>query len=169
MGAHDDGEQFQVEPREQWRSWLATNHRRTDGVWLVTWKKHTGRPAPTYGEGVEEALCFGWVDSLPRRLDDDRTMLWYAPRKRGSGWSRPNKERIERLEAAGLMTDAGRAVIEAAKSDGSWTRLDDVEDERISEDVYQQKRYDLCSTCRKAYLKNPLGRVALHELGFSQN
>lgn len=128
MGAHDDGERFHAETRGQWRAWLAANHRRADGVWLVTWKKHTGRPAPTYGEGVEEALCYGWVDSLGRRLDDDRTMLWYAPRKRRSGWSRPNKERFERLEAAGLMTAAGRAVIDAAKADGSWTLLDDVED-----------------------------------------
>jgi uncharacterized protein YdeI (YjbR/CyaY-like superfamily) len=76
---------------------------------------------------VEEALCFGWIDSKGRRLDERRTMLLMTPRKPGSGWSRPNKERLERLFAAGVMEPAGIAVVEAAKADGSWTALDDIE------------------------------------------
>jgi uncharacterized protein YdeI (YjbR/CyaY-like superfamily) len=81
----------------------------------------------SYDEVVEEALCFGWIDSLPRKLDDDRTMLWFSPRKRGSRWSRLNKERVERLLAAGLMTSEGVEKIEASQRDGSWNALDSIE------------------------------------------
>lgn len=128
MGALDDLERFHAETREEWRAWLAANHATATGVWLVTWKVASGRPRLPYGEGVEEALCVGWVDSLGRGIDEDRSSLLYTPRKPGSGWSRPNKERIARLRAAGLMQAAGQARIDAAVADGSWTLLDDVED-----------------------------------------
>jgi len=114
--------------RTQWRAWLLAHHDEPDGVWLVSWKKATGRPSVPYAEAVEEALCVGWVDSKPSSLDGERGMLWFSPRKPRSGWSRPNKERVERLLAAGLVTPAGLAVIEAAKADGSWTKLDEVEE-----------------------------------------
>jgi uncharacterized protein YdeI (YjbR/CyaY-like superfamily) len=104
-------------------------------VWLVTWKPHTGRPRVTYEEAVEEALCFGWVDSRAGTLDDERHSQWFAPRKQGSNWARSNKIRVERLERDGLMTDAGRAAIEAAKADGSWSRLDDVENLIVPDDL----------------------------------
>jgi uncharacterized protein YdeI (YjbR/CyaY-like superfamily) len=124
-----------VETRAQWRAWLQRHHGRAEGVWLVTWKKAAHRPAPGYDAAVEEALCFGWVDSRPRALDEGRTMLWFAPRKPGSAWARPNKLRVERLIAAGLMTPAGLAKIEAAKLDGSWSRLDEVEDGIVPDDL----------------------------------
>ncbi|HEX2770821.1 MAG TPA: YdeI/OmpD-associated family protein [Micromonosporaceae bacterium] len=124
-----------AETRAQWRTWLADNHKRPTGVWLVSWKQHTGRPRMTYDESVEEALCFGWVDSKGRKLDDDHTMLWFAPRKPSSAWSRSNKERVARLEAAGLMQPAGLAVVQAAKSSGAWTRLDEVEDLVVPDDL----------------------------------
>ena len=114
--------------RAQWRAWLAAHHGEAAGVWLVSWKKATGKPSVAYAESVEEALCVGWVDSKPSSLDAERGMLWFSPRKPRSGWSRPNKERVERLLAAGLVTPAGLAVIEAAKADGSWTKLDEVEE-----------------------------------------
>jgi uncharacterized protein YdeI (YjbR/CyaY-like superfamily) len=124
----DDGERVQPDTVEDWRAWLAANHTRPVGVWLVTWK--AGAPGRTIGyqESVEQALCFGWVDSKAKGLDAERTMLWFAPRRTRSGWARTNKERIERLTAAGLMAPAGQAVIDAAKADGSWTLLDDIED-----------------------------------------
>ena len=96
-----------AETRAAWRAWLEANHTQAEGVWLVTYKKATGKPRPSYDEMVEEALAFGWVDSKPRKLDDARTMLYFAPRKAGSGWSKPNKERVERLIASGRMTAAG--------------------------------------------------------------
>jgi uncharacterized protein YdeI (YjbR/CyaY-like superfamily) len=113
--------------RAAWRAWLASNHTRPEGVWLITYKKAAGKPRFEYDEAVEEALCFGWVDSKPAKLDDERSMLWFAPRKPDTGWSRPNKERIERMVAQGLMAPAGLAKVEAAKKDGSWTALDAVE------------------------------------------
>jgi uncharacterized protein YdeI (YjbR/CyaY-like superfamily) len=119
----------------EWRDWLAANHTRATGVWLVTWRAGSGGPKIGYEESVEQALCFGWVDSLGRTLDAERTMLWFAPRKARSGWARTNKQRIERLTAAGLMAPAGLAVVEAAKADGSWTLLDGVEDLIVPDDL----------------------------------
>lgn len=121
--------------RAEWRAWLEQNHGRAQGVWLITYKKATGRPRVEYDEAVEEALCFGWIDSKPNRLDDERSMLWFAPRKPGTGWSRPNKERVERMLAAGLMAEAGRAKIEAAKADGSWAALDAIEALEVPPDL----------------------------------
>ena len=112
------------------------NHRRTNGVWLVSYKKASGKPRFEYNEAVEEALCFGWVDSKPNKLDEERSLLWFAPRKPGTGWSRPNKERIERLTQAGLMEIAGLRKVEQAKRDGSWTKLDAVEDLQIPTDLH---------------------------------
>lgn len=121
--------------RAEWRAWLEAHHARPEGVWLITYKKATGKPRIEYDEAVEEALCFGWVDSKPNKLDDERSMLWFAPRKGRTGWSRPNKERVERLTAAGLMRPAGQARIDAAKADGSWELLDAVENLEIPPDL----------------------------------
>lgn len=121
--------------RAAWRAWLAEHHARDQGVWLVSFKRATGQPFVPYDEAVEEALCFGWVDSKPRKLDAERTMLWFAPRKPGSGWSRPNKERVARAEAAGAMAPAGAAKVAAAKRDGSWTMLDAVEALEVPADL----------------------------------
>ncbi len=123
----DTLERVEVTSRAQWRAWLKKHHLRTEGIWLVTWKKATPSKHLPYAAIVEEALCFGWIDSLPRKLDEERTMLYISPRKQKSVWSKLNKERIVGLEAAGLMTEAGRAKIEAAKKDGTWTTLDEVE------------------------------------------
>lgn len=118
---------FHPATRTEWRAWLAANHSRNEGVWLITYKKATGKPRIEYDEAVEEALCFGWIDSKPQKLDVEGSMLWFAPRKPGTGWSKPNKARVERMIAAGLMAPAGLARVEAARSDGSWSALDGVE------------------------------------------
>jgi len=118
-----------------WRAWLAANHTRAEGVWLITYKKAAGKPTLSYEESVEEALCFGWVDSKGGKLDDERTMLYFAPRKASSGWSRPNKERVARLIAEGRMAPAGLAKIEAAQADGSWALLDAVENLEVPDDL----------------------------------
>jgi len=121
--------------RAEWRAWLESHHTRTEGVWLITFKKATGKPRVEYDESVEEALCFGWVDSKPGKLDDERTMLYFAPRKPRSGWSKPNKDRVARLIEAGLMAPAGLAKIEVAKQNGSWTALDAVEALEVPPDL----------------------------------
>jgi uncharacterized protein YdeI (YjbR/CyaY-like superfamily) len=135
MTQPDERDQVHPETRAQWRSWLAEHHATSDGVWLISWRRQSGRSGPTYEDVVQEALCFGWIDSKAAKLDDDRTMMWVSPRKRGSGWARSNKLRIERLLADGLMAEAGLARIEEAKQDGSWTRLDAVEDLVVPDDL----------------------------------
>ena len=128
-------ERVEVGSREALRAWLEAHHGQRDSIWLVTAKKGTGSGHVPYGAIVEEALCFGWVDSRPRAIDDERTALWFAPRKPGSGWSRPNKERVARLEAAGRMAPAGQAKVDAARADGSWALLDAVEDGVVPDDL----------------------------------
>ncbi|GAB4470173.1 MAG: YdeI/OmpD-associated family protein [Armatimonadaceae bacterium] len=113
--------------RAQWREWLEANHATAPRVWLVYWKKATGKPSVTYDEVVEECLCFGWIDSKAQPVDAERYRQMITPRKAKSVWSKVNKERIERLLASGLMTPAGMQKIEAAIADGSWTALDEVE------------------------------------------
>jgi uncharacterized protein YdeI (YjbR/CyaY-like superfamily) len=126
-----------VEPgsRAEWRAWLIANHARAAGVWLVTYRASSGRQRLDYAASVEEALCVGWVDSKGGRLDDQRTLLWFAPRSPRSAWSRSNKERVDRLMAAGLMLPAGMAAIKEAKRRGTWTLLDDVEDLVVPPDL----------------------------------
>ncbi|WP_270933940.1 YdeI/OmpD-associated family protein [Falsiroseomonas oryzae] len=114
----EHAERVEPESRAAWRAWLAANHARPAPVWLVIAKDGT-RDLDAVG-ACEEALCFGWIDSLPRKLDATRWMLLVSPRKPGSPWSRVNKARIERLRAAGLMAPPGEARIAAAKADGSW-------------------------------------------------
>jgi uncharacterized protein YdeI (YjbR/CyaY-like superfamily) len=121
--------------RAEWRAWLEENHDRDEGVWLVSYKRATGKPYVTYDEAVEEAICFGWVDSKINSLDEERAMRWFAPRRPGSGWSRSNKDRVERMLDAGQMTAAGLAKIEAAKADGSWNVLDAIENLEVPEDL----------------------------------
>jgi uncharacterized protein YdeI (YjbR/CyaY-like superfamily) len=121
--------------RAEWRKWLKQNHTRTEGVWLIGYKKGTGQPRLEYDEAVEEAPCFGWIDSKPNKLDEDRSMLWYAPRQMGTGWSKINKARAEKMIKAGRMTPAGLAKIEAAQRDGSWNALDAIEALEVPPDL----------------------------------
>ncbi len=121
--------------RKAWRKWLEANHASSKGVWLIFNKKATGKPYLSYDEQVEEALCFGWVDSKPRTVDDECSSLYFAPRKAKSGWSQLNKERIQKLSAAGWMTPAGMAKIEDARKDGSWEKLDGVEALEVPPDL----------------------------------
>ena len=110
-----------------WRDWLTKHHQDTDGVWLARWKRASGKVPLDYALIVEEALCFGWIDGQATTLDDRRQAQLLTPRRRGSGWARSNKERVERLIADGRMTEAGLRVIDAARADGSWSLLDAAE------------------------------------------
>lgn len=124
-----------VETIEQWREWLTEHHLIETSVWLVTWRKTTGRPAPLYEQLIEEALRVGWVDSTAKKLDEERTMLYFARRRPGSEWARTNKQRVARLEAEGAMLPAGQAIVDRARTDGSWNLLDDVEDLVVPDDL----------------------------------
>jgi len=109
--------------RKQWRQWLEKKHSTSPGIWMIYYKKESGKPRVSYDEAVEEALCFGWIDSLPRKLDNERAMLKFTPRKPKSVWSDSNKARVEKLITQKWMTPAGLAKIEQAKKDGSWNIL----------------------------------------------
>ncbi len=126
---------IQCETRAEWRAWLVENHERDQGVWLVTFKKASNRPSVGYDASVEEAVCFGWVDSRTRGLDEERSMLWFAPRRKGSNWSKSNKDRVVKLTKAGVMMPPGIAKVEAAKLDGTWTALDAIERLEIPPDL----------------------------------
>lgn len=100
-----------VPDRAGWRAWLAANHASAKAIWLVSYRPETGRPSVAYLAAVEEALCFGWIDGIAKRMDDERGAQRFTPRRPKSHWTELNKERARRLIAAGLMTDAGRAVL----------------------------------------------------------
>lgn len=110
-----------------WRRWLEANHQGQQGVWLIIYKKESGVPSVYYPEAVDEALCFGWVDSLGNKRDEQSYFQYFSPRKPKSNWSGVNKAKIERLLAAGKMTPAGLEMVELAKRTGTWTALEDVE------------------------------------------
>ncbi|MHB8094034.1 MAG: YdeI/OmpD-associated family protein [Candidatus Aminicenantales bacterium] len=113
--------------RKEWRSWLEKHHDKEKGIWLLYYKKGSGKSSITYAEALEEALSFGWIDSTARKVDGERYMQKYTPRNERSLWSALNKERVARLIAEGRMTEHGLAKIEAAKRNGCWTRIDAVD------------------------------------------
>jgi uncharacterized protein YdeI (YjbR/CyaY-like superfamily) len=117
-----------AETRAQWRRWLEANQPVARGVWLCSWRTATGRPRCPYPEAVEEAICFGWIDSTSTILDEERGLQLFTPRRPKSPWTRLNRERAADMERRGLMTDAGRHAISSAKSNGWWTISDQVED-----------------------------------------
>ena len=135
MSALDDAPLVHVEDRATWRAWLEANHATARGAWMVTWRARSGRAGLEYEAAVEEALCFGWVDSTGGRVDDERGKLYFAPRKPRSMWAATNKARVERLIAQGLMAPAGLAAIERAKANGSWETLDSVERLEVPDDL----------------------------------
>ena len=122
----ENATKVEVKARSDLREWLRANHQQKNGIWLVTYKKPSKYYLP-YKAIVQECLCFGWIDSLPRKLDEEKTMLYISPRKEGSNWSQVNKEYVAKLQQAGLLHEAGLQKIEQAKQDGSWSFLDDVE------------------------------------------
>jgi len=120
-------EQVYVPDRKGWRKWLAKNHARSKGIWLVFDKKTAREDRLSYADAVEEALCFVWIDSTLRPLDHAQYMQLFTPRKPKSGWSKLNNDRVARLTEQGLITKAGLDAIELAKKNGSWAHLDEIE------------------------------------------
>jgi len=117
---NDSYQHVLIEDQAQWRAWLDANHGTSPGIWLVTWKKASGRPSVPYDVIVDEALAYGWVDSRPRRIDEHRSARLLTPRKPASNWSARNKARVEQLTADGRMHPAGIAAVAAARANGAW-------------------------------------------------
>ena len=138
--------EVEVTSRAELRAWLGANHATSTGVWLVTYKKSGGAAYVPTEEIVLECLAHGWVDSLTRGKDERRSMLWISPRRKGSNWSRVNKPFVGRLEAEGLMTSSGRAAVERARADGTWSALDGVEALEVPPDLAAALGDDLRAT-----------------------
>ncbi|CAA9537265.1 MAG: hypothetical protein AVDCRST_MAG73-1456 [uncultured Thermomicrobiales bacterium] len=128
-------EEFEAGSRQAWRDWLAANHDTSPGVWLVSYKKASGKEGVSYVPAVEEALCWGWIDSRPNKLDAERYRQLFTPRRPNSQWSAVNKRRVAALIADGRMAPPGLAKIEAAKADGSWNAYDAVEALTVPDDL----------------------------------
>ena len=128
-------ERYYAKDRREWREWLEKNAATSPGVWLIYYKKNSGKSRVAYEEAVEEALCFGWIDSRPNALDDESYMQLFSPRKPKSPWSKLNKQRVEKLIEQGLMTPLGLEVIEAAKKAGFWDSYDAIEELTVPADL----------------------------------
>ncbi len=111
-----------ISNRKEWRKWLKENHSIVKEVWLIYYKKHTGKPRIPYDDAVEEALCFGWIDSTVKRIDDEKYCQKFTPRKDKSNWSDHNKNRVAKMIKRGKMTTAGMDKIKAAKKNGEWNK-----------------------------------------------
>ncbi|MFC3199347.1 YdeI family protein [Parapedobacter deserti] len=154
-------EKIYARNRKEWRRWLSENHANKQGVWLVQHRKSTGRPTITWSEAVDEALCFGWIDSIKKKLDEESTIQFFSKRKPHSTWSKINKDKVERLNHEGLMAPAGLASVETAKENGSWAILDEVEALQVPADLAQALQghqgagsyfHSLSKSARKAIL-----------------
>lgn len=124
--------------QSEWREWLQKNHISEQSVWLVYYKKKSGLSSLSWSQAVDEALCFGWIDSTARPIDDEKYMQFFSKRKATSVWSKVNKEKVKRLLDAKLIAPAGLEIIEKAKQNGSWTILDEIEELIIPEDLEKE-------------------------------
>lgn len=126
---------FYPTSQQAWRQWLQENHRSKQSVWLVCYKKKSNIPSISWSDAVDEALCFGWIDSVRKTIDDEKFIQFFSKRKPKGTWSKVNKEKIKQLIDAKLLTEAGFEVIGIAKQNGSWAILDEVEELIIPQDL----------------------------------
>jgi len=128
---------FHPKTRSEWRDWLSLHHRSEKSVWLIIYHKQSAVPSVYYDEAVEEAICFGWVDSKPNKRDEESYYLFMAQRKPGSNWSKLNRQRAEKMIAAGQMDEAGLEMVALAKQAGTWEALEDVQNSVVPPDLAQ--------------------------------
>ena len=128
-------ETFYPKSKSDWRNWLQEHHLSKTGIWVIFYKKKSGKSTISWSESVDEALCFGWIDSLKKSLDEERSIQFFSKRKPKSTWSKINKEKIKFLAENNLITKAGLESIEIAQQNGSWTILDEVENLTIPKDL----------------------------------
>jgi uncharacterized protein YdeI (YjbR/CyaY-like superfamily) len=135
MEIKDGVKTFYAKDRKSWRAWLSKHHEKEKSVWLIIYKKGAPKKSINYTEAVEEALCYGWIDSKPNKRDEESFYQFFAKRNPSSNWSKINKDRVKKLIDQGLMTPSGMAVIEQAKANGKWAALDDIENLLIPDDL----------------------------------
>ena len=135
METKDNIPAFHAKTRRDWRNWLEKNHEMENGVWLIMYNKTSKTETVNYDEAVEEALCFGWIDSKAVKRDDESRYQYFAKRKPKSNWSKPNKIRVEKMASQGLITPAGQKMIDLAKATGTWDALNDVDNAVVPADL----------------------------------
>jgi len=124
-------DELYVANRDDWREWLRRNHDIKKEVWLIYYKKQTGKPSIPYDDSVEEALCFGWIDSIIKKIDDEKFARKFTPRKAKSRWSEANKKRARKMIREGKMTEEGLAKIREAEKSAEWFRTSPVRKELV--------------------------------------
>lgn len=133
-----DAEDYCPSNQQDWREWLELNHKNKESVWVIFYKKSSANVNLSWSESVDEALCFGWIDSTKKTIDNEKYRQYFSKRKAKSNWSKVNKEKVKTLIEQGLMREEGYKSIEIAKENGSWTILDEVEALVIPTDLYEE-------------------------------
>ncbi|WP_107038988.1 YdeI/OmpD-associated family protein [Brumimicrobium mesophilum] len=133
-----DVEEFHPKNQKEWRNWLEENHVEQDAIWVIFYRKKSPDYNMGWSESVDEALCFGWIDSTKKTIDNEKFKQYFSKRKAKSNWSRVNKDKVKTLIDQGLMQKEGYKSIEIAKENGSWTFLDNVEDLIIPDDLIEE-------------------------------
>jgi len=134
------GETYFARTRAAWRGWLAKNHSSKAEIWLVLLKKHVREPCVAYGDAVEEALCFGWIDGILKRIDDRQHAIRFCPRGKNSRWSDSNRKRVREMTRAGKMTEAGLAAVREAKQNGQWQKAGEPQSDVAPDDLLRALR-----------------------------
>jgi uncharacterized protein YdeI (YjbR/CyaY-like superfamily) len=137
METHNGIPAYYAKSRKDWRQWLEKNHQSSQSVWLIIYRKASKTPSVYYPEAVDEALCFGWIDSKPNKRDDQSYYQFFSKRNPKSKWSKVNKEKVEKLMAQGLMRPAGLEMVDIAKSNGNWNALDEVDNIQLPGDLQE--------------------------------
>ncbi|UCC33232.1 MAG: YdeI/OmpD-associated family protein [Candidatus Bathyarchaeota archaeon] len=159
-------DELHVANRISWRRWLRRNHDKKKGIWLVYYKKHTGKPSIPYDDSVEEALCFGWIDSILKKIDDERFVRKFTPRKSRSTWSETNKTRVQKMIVAGKMAKAGLLRIEEAKKSGEWFKKSPIRKELVIPSYVKEaleenrKALDNFNNLAKSYKRQYVGWIS---------
>lgn len=157
-------ETFRPKSQQEWRNWLKKNHKKKEAVWLMMYRKETGEPTISWSEAVDEALCFGWIDSKSKAIDKEKFIQFFSRRKLNSTWSKINKAKIGQLIEEGRMTQAGLDVIEIAKKNGSWNILNDVDAMIVPEDLMKAFRRHPGSKKYFMSLSNSMKKMLLQHL-----
>ncbi len=153
-------ELYPTDPKA-WRQWLSRNNDSAQGVWLIVRKKNSQKRGIVLNEALDEAVSFGWIDSKLKVHDEDFYQLLFTPRKSGGTWAQNNKQRVETLIRNGKMTAAGLAKVEAAKRDGSWDRLTDVDALRLPKDFESALQADISAMCNYESLNDSMKKQIL--------
>lgn len=149
MELKDGIKTFYARNQNAWRNWLLKNHQKESAVWLIIYRKDSQTPSVYYPEAVDEALCFGWIDSKPNKRDEQSYYQFFAKRKAKSNWSKVNRDKVERLIKQNKMHTSGMAAVELAKQTGTWSALDEVEEILIPNDL--QELFDQNPTAFKNF------------------